>query len=402
LRWVCSVSDRYLCAMSAVYGSPLTSRQLTEFASAYGPPIRVEAATWQTYLAPSFSDCENHWKRLKGAQNAAGDVFDFEIALIEKKALPNALCGYSGDRHCILVYHTLPMFLLEFFCRLLCHKNVLPWCGDPSNEVSWSERGFNSPPGFGIINGEAKVGSMDDVMATFGPKCLSRTAMALKLYRYAMQYVLEHEMGHAFNGHVHYAKANLGLSTVDEHAFRIAEHSSDVDRLIYCFLESQADKGSYYRVVSFPTQNRMHTPYQTLSSQDESVLQDTKARIFAGAFLAVYWMITDVVTNSNDLKSYSAWTDHPSSLARALAFVLMPLAQQESLPPEVGFFVRRAVEEASQELIELANTIGYFRPFRFIGREDMYDEVYRKNTLQEPDLNAVMEQLQRYRYSIAP
>ena len=307
---------------------------------------------------------------------------------MENKNLPNAVCGYDDGSHYILIYHTLPMFLLEFFNRLLCNGEVLRDVGKAVEEVSGASKGFRSPPGFSIMSGEAKIAHIDEVVSVFGPRSPERRALALTLYQYAMQFVIEHEMAHAVNGHVHFAIKELHLRSIDESTFRARSDRSTNDRT-YGFLEGMADKGSYFTVISGPILQRMHTPFQVLSSGDQQLVEEVKLKILAGAFLATFWMISDVIATGGDVSSAELWNDHPSSLARALAFCAMPVAQGQLLPVEVQFFLDKGTELAWQELDRLRQASGLFRPFGWLWRKDMYSSVYEPTILPETESKAL-------------
>ena len=378
---------------------PEPSEKIKKFAEtmSHGTVIVPDTGVWQRYLEPCFTNTHRIWDRLRGTPNKAGDRFDFELALVENKNLPNAVCGYEDGTHFILIYHTLPMFLLEFFNRLLCNSAVLNDVGNASEEVSGASKGFRSPPGFSIMSGEAKITQIDELVSVFGPRSPERRTMAFTLYRYAMEFVIEHEMAHAVNGHVHFAINELQLRGLDESIFRSRSDQAAEDRL-YAFLEGMADKGSYFTVISGPILQRMYTPFQVLSSGDNQLVEEVKLKILAGAFLATFWMISDVVASGGDASSAELWNDHPSSLARAIAFCAMPVAQGQLLPEEVQFFLHKGTELAWKELNGLRHASALFRPFGWLGRDDMYSSIFEANMLAERESKATVNRLEHYRY----
>jgi hypothetical protein len=380
---------------------PNPSDRISRFSESrnHGPVITPDVTEWKQYLGPCFANAHRIWDRLRGTTNEVGNRFEFELGLVENTNRPNAVCGYDDGSHYVLIYHTLPMFLLEFFNRLLWDANVLSDIGDSAAEIGHARNGFLSPPGFAILFGEAKIRHMDEIVSTFAPRCPERAALAFTLYSYAMQFVVEHEMAHAVNGHVHFASAELKASDIDESAFRAFSDGSKIDRT-YTYLEGMADKGSYFSVISGPIVRRMHTSFQVLSSGDEALVSEVKLKILSGAFLAVFLMISDVVAKGGDVSAAEVWNDHPSSLSRALAFCAMPITQAELLPAEVGFFLSRGTRLAWQELSKLEQTSSLFRPFGWLGREDMYSRVYEPNILEDPEAQVLVSHLERYRYRI--
>jgi hypothetical protein len=379
---------------------PPPSPLLLEFAQRLGcgRPIVANEYVWRTYLEPGFTHAHRQWNSLVGTANQAGFRFDFELALVENRSLPNAICGHHGTKHCILIYHTFPMFVLEYFSRLLNSRWILPDVGKLSDEASNRTAMFRSPPGFGIISGEVRVQHLDDIIDVCGPQCSERRLVALKLFHYAMQFLIEHEMAHAVNGHVHYAREHLGFREINESVFRASSHEQRLGRE-YAFLEGGADKGSYFSVIGGPLLKRMHTPYQVMSSGDVHLVTEVRLQILAGALLAVFWMICDVWTNTGlDMKAYEKWNDHPSSLARALGVTLMPLVQAEQLPPEVQYFIRKGTELAAKDLIELSNRWALFRPFRWLVRDDLYATIFQPHDLSPAEAQEVIQKLERFRY----
>jgi hypothetical protein len=378
---------------------PQASAKLVAYAerNGYGRPFTSDDDVWSRYFEPSFGSCFQRWNPLKGVRNQAGLTFEFELALVENKELPNAVCGHDGECHYVLIDHTFPMFLLEFFNRLLCSSAILKDIGDAQGELPCRQKGFLSPPGFGLMAGEAEIRHIDDIVRVFGPRCPQRRSVALELFQYAMQFVVEHEMAHAVNGHVHFAQTELGLRSISESTFRASSRTSANDRT-YTFLEGSADKGSYFSVICRPILERMHTPYGVMSSGDTGLIGSVTRKILAGAFLGVFWMISDVLSNKGDTKAYESWNDHPSSLARALAFTLMPSAQADSLPVEIQYFIQKGTTLACEELIRLSEKEDLFRPFRWLTRENMYSVVFEPNDLPVTEREALVRQLERYRY----
>jgi hypothetical protein len=363
----------------------------------HGRVFMPDASVWQRYFEPSFSKAYRCWNRGRGTRNLAGYSFEFEIALAEKKVLPNAICAFDKNSHYILLYHTLPMYLLEFFNRLLCSSNLLEDIGDAQHEVSCKDKGIHSPPGFAVHCGEANPRHIDEIIDLFGPRCPKRRAVAFELFQYSMEFVIEHEMAHAMSGHAHYVEKELGLRDLREVAFRNSGQGTQDDRVRSLF-EGQADKGSYFSVVSRPLLNRMHTPYQVISSGDAALISEVKLKILAGALLGLFWMLTDLLLSNGNHAAYETWGDHPSSLARALGFALMPVAQAELLPPELGFFIHKGSSLACAELLKQSETLGLFRPFQWLNRKDMYSLVFEPNLLPDTENQRVVSHLEKYRY----
>jgi hypothetical protein len=363
----------------------------------FGRAFAPDASVWSRYFESSFSRSNRRWNSLRGVRNRAGYSFQFELGLTENKALPNAVCSRDQVSHYILIYHTLPMFLFEFFNRLLCSREIIEEVGDAQREISCEQKGFHSPPGFGIMFGEAQIRHFDEIADVFGPRSPERLDLAHRLFQYAMEFVLEHEMAHAVNGHVHYAQEEFRLQNLDEIAFRSFGEREAKHRL-YAFFEGMADKGSYFTVVNDPILERMHTPFQVLSSGDTELISEVQFKILAGAFLAVFWMISDVLREKGDIKAVEIWDDHPSSLARAIAFALVPKAQTSILPDEIRFFVDRGSSLAWKELLKQSEINGLFRPFRWLGREDMYSSIFQSNVLSEDESRGITDKLRFYRY----
>jgi hypothetical protein len=380
--------------------SPIPSKAFREFVNSkeHGPAFDSDEDVWNRYFAPSFDPSYKRWNGTRGRRNGLGYEFDFEIGLVSNKGVPNAICDSDAGGHFISVYHTVSMCLLEFFFRLLSSKRVLPNIGTTDDEIEWEDRGYVSPPGFAVMRGEATIKHIDDLARIFGPQCPIRRQTALDLYKYALHFIIEHEMGHAVSGHVHYVKQQLGLKSIDEAALRFSSVNPANQGKVFSHLEGLADKGSYFTVISAPILDRMYAPMVGLSSGDTGLIDETHLKILAGAFLAVFWMISDIVDKNGDMNAYKEWYDHPSSLARGIAFTLMPSVQTEALPPEIGFFVKKATLEAGKELIRLSDVSGYFKPFRWLVKEDMYSAVFKQKVTTAEEASVVNEQLALYRY----
>lgn len=375
---------------------PEPSQALRAFAvrNGFGSPFTAVDDVWRKYFEPTFNSCHRLWDAARGSTNQAGDVFDFELGLVDRKTYPNAICGYDGDCHHILLYHTLPMCLLEFFYRLLCFRVVLPDIGHVSG--NFDGRGdLRAPPGFSIFSGEVRVGSIEEVQELLGPRSLERQNVALELYTYALQYVVEHEMSHAMLGHVHYVQRELGLGVVNEFTMRRAGRESSKLQL-YSFLEGQADKGSSFRVISDPFIER------TRSANESSSIDQVRRRVLAGAFLGVFWIVTDILRTNGDMSAYKAWTNHPSSLARALAYVLMPLTNSRRFPPKIEASMRQGTVLACEDLLKLADDAGLFRPFRWLVKPEMYGTLIEPHVLADKEQGALRQKLKQYKYSNLP
>ena len=378
---------------------PEPSVELVAFAQRLGAgrPFVADEHVWRTYLEPSFEPAERQWSPLRGTTNRAGFRFDFELALVENRGMPNAICGHDGGKHCVLIYHTLPMCLLEYFSRLLHSTLILPDIGPVADDAHGKET-LRSPPGLAIMSGELRIQHLDDIVDRCGPRAAERRLTALKLFHYAMQFVIEHEMAHAVNGHAHYAREHLGLRDIHESIFRVSSHAPQVGRE-FSYLEGSADKGSYFSVIGGPLLKKMHLPYQVISTGDTHLVEAVRLQILAGALLAVFWMICDVWTDTGlDKKAYETWTDHPSSLARAMGFTLMPLAQATRLPPEIGYFIEKGTELAAKDLVALSNQWGLFRPFRWLTRKDMYATIFQPYDLTPAEAQVVNQKLEQFRY----
>jgi hypothetical protein len=378
---------------------PPTIKELALFAETYnhGRFFMPDLAVWERYFEPSFSRTYRGRQRGRGTTNAAGYRFDFEIALTENKVLPNAVCAYNNNCHYILVYHTLPMYLFEFFNRMMCSRGFMEDVGDSQHEISCAEKGFHSPPGFAIHCGEVNVTHMDQIADKFGPRCPRRREVAFELFQYAMEFVLEHEMTHAVNGHIHYLEEENGLKDIREMASKDSPQSSVRSEVIALF-EGQADKGSYTSVIARPLLNRMHTPYQVMSTGDTHLVAEVKNKILGGALLGMFWMLTDFLFSGGDVTAYETWGEHPSSLARALGFALMPSAQAELLPPEVGFFIWQGSKLACTELLKQSDSSDLFRPFGWLRKDEMYSTVFEPNELPADEQQLVVSRLEKYRY----
>jgi hypothetical protein len=382
-----------------VMNLPPAIRELAQYAEKndHGRVFMPDASVWQRYFEPSFSKAYQRWNRVRGTRNLAGYSFEFEIALTEKKVLPNAICAYDTNSHYVLLYHTLPMYLLEFFNRLLCSSSLLENIGDAQHEVSCEDKGFHSPPGFAIHCGEANPRHIDEIIDIFGPRCPKRRDVAFELFQYAMEFVIEHEMAHAVNGHAHYVERDLGVRDIREATFRNSGQGPGEYRVRSHF-EGQADKGSYFSVIARPLLDRLHTPYQVISSGDTALISEVRQKILAGALLGVFWILTDLLFSNWGHAAYETWGDHPSSLARGLGFALMPDAQAKLLPPELGFFMHEGSRLACAELLKQSEISGLFRPFQWLRRTDMYSVLFEPNILSDVENQHIVSHLEKYRY----
>lgn len=373
-----------------------------EFASQFGPTFGIHASVWAKFFEPSFSEIERRWSPLVGYRNEAGDEFDFDIAFVERKDFANAVCGQSKGHHFIVMYHSVSIFLLEYFGRLMCHRAFLSDIGDAGSETTWEEKGHTSFPGFGIWNDEAKVKSLDGILEVFGPKCPIRQQVALQLYRYAIEFIFEHEMGHAVGGHLRFAETYLGVRSIDEAQFRAHADGSGSKDKIRSYLESAADKGAIFNLVNWPLVKRIRTPYAIISSTDDHLVRDTTLRILACSLVGAFWMFTDVNSSGGDLNSHLIWTSHPSSLVRTLAPVLLPIVPPRGIPEEVEFFATKGAIAASQELLRLADEEGIFRPLRHLLHSDIYKDYIAQFDLTEAEAAEVNQRLSPFRFVIEP
>ena len=378
---------------------PIFSNRFIEFSKQYGKLFQPDDSVWSFYLEPSIRACESNWQPARGFKNASGDSFDFELGYIECKDIPNALCGYNQGLHILLMYHTFPISLLELFNTLLCHEEILSDVGDPKAEKNHYVHNLTSPPGFAVFTGEVHINHIDDVIRIFGPNCPHRRSTAFALFQSCLNLVWEHEMAHAVNGHVLYLQRELGFETIDALEFRSLDEHTNKKR-IYTYMEMSADKGACFSNIVGPILKYSLQPFSMISSNDINLIKSVELKMLAGAFFSIFMMLTDAFIAHGDVQASEIWDDHPSSLARALHFVLEPISQANlNIPLEVSYIVKHAAEEAAKELIQIGNHWGLFRPFRWLAYNNMYDTVFSQHELPEDERRKLQDCLERYRYS---
>jgi len=239
---------------------------------------------------------------------------------------------------------------------------------------------------------------MDEVISVFGSCSRERRDMALRLYYFAMQFVIEHEMGHAVAGHGQFAAEELCLPEINESEFRARSDSSTSNK-IYAFLEERADYGSYFTIINYPVLRYVQTDHQEQPHERKAIIEEVKLKILAGASLAVFWMLCDVMEANGDVTAHEVWNDHPSSVARAISFCTTPIiAAQNKLSKAVSDIVEQGVYAAWDELFKLAGTSGLFRPFLQLRQLDLHESVYAGRELERSEAEAILRKLERYKY----
>ncbi|WP_422356802.1 hypothetical protein [Roseivirga pacifica] len=374
------------------------SSDFITFSKDYGKIFSCDDTVYEKYLKPSVSFALKNWNNYIGKENSLGLKFDFELGIVENKSLPNAICGFNGHKHIILMYHTFPIFLLEFFYRLLCNERVLKHKGNTLDYDKKFHSHLKSPPGFSILSGEVQIKHIDDISNKLAPLCAIRKEIADKLYHYAMVLIWEHEFAHAINGHVHFVQNNLSSNSLNE-KYLNSSNLLNVNRAI-SYIEMSADKGASFNLVVGDLYKKSKTAFEIISNSEEFIF-DYSLKILAGSFLSLFWMLSDVVDSNGDFKSIDYWTDHPSSLARAINFTLSPITQCESLPldEELKYIVKKATEFCYVELINLGNDWGICRPFNWLNRKDMFSKVFHeKHRLSNIETEELISKLKKYRY----
>jgi hypothetical protein len=382
---------------------PEPSHRFLEYSKPFGTPLQADDSVWERYLQPSIHASLADWQGLLGSKNGIGDAFDLEVGYVERKSLPNAICGYHQGLHMVLMYHTFPIMLLELFSRLLRNFNVLSDIGDAKAGMCEPIDRFSAPPGFAIVTGEVSIQHIDNIAEIFGPSCPTRRAAVLELFNSAMILIWQHEISHAVNGHVLYAREEMSVRDIDEQKFNTYQ-SRTSDDPIRSFMEAQADAGATFSHVLWPLLRRMRFPSFLSSDQVPALRQDIKLKILSMAFLSWYWMMLDVLQAQSDLNAIDTWTDHPSSLARALARVLMPAAQAShlALAEEAVWIVEHACADAATELLRVSDEWEVFRPFRWLSRPDMYSSVFAKHDHSDTKRRDFTARLSKYRYLHQP
>jgi hypothetical protein len=273
---------------------------------------------------------------------------------------------------------------------------------NPNLDTDNYSRALSSQPGWSILSGELQITGIEDIEEKCGSKCPIRRATALRLYHHAMSLVLEHELAHAINGHVPVLRTIMAMASIDECSLHNTGNTATLDRRV-CYLEHQADNGACASHIIRPVWQQLNKPFAVLSSRDENLKLDIRLRVFAGAILTLFWMMSDVFSARGNVKAAEYWGTHPSSVARALSFVLAPLAQIDVLPedvqPEIGFFINQATQSVAKDLLELSESWGLFRPFRWTMRQDMYDSVFRPFELTSQEEAGIRELIVQHRYS---
>ncbi|MFI4893287.1 MAG: hypothetical protein ACIAQ0_07625 [Phycisphaerales bacterium JB058] len=371
------------------------SERFKSFSQWHGQPLPMHVSVWANYLQPSLVASLEQWARLKGTTNSQGDAFDIELGFVERRRLPNAICGWAGGAHVILMYHTMPMMLLELCYTMMRNADVLRDVGEPAAPGHTTD--FLGVPGFELVTGSQKVGGLGEIADLFGPACPERRAAALEMYHSAMRFVWEHEISHAVNGHVHYLKNHLGTAEIDESVLHDSRTMSEKQKIL-CYLESQADAGAAFTCVVAPIRAKIIFPNFLSSDQVPGLVRQCRLRIVSIALLAWSWMVGDVMRADGDVRAAETWTGHPSGLVRSLSAVLRPLAQSSLVGEEIEYIVHQACEAATCDLLSLADLSPVFRPYRWLIRDDMYVNLIADYDLNESKRNEVNQELAAYRY----
>ena len=367
---------------------PEPSKRLVDFARPYGRCFTTEETTWKEILGPSLVAADQHWARFKQYQNQFGDVFDFELAYIENKSFPNALCGHDHGSHFCLTYHTTPMVLLEFFNRLLSDPFTLRSIGEPAKE-SGRFGNVKKVPGYSVFSGETKISQVWDVITVFGPKCPLRRSAAMDMFHFAMSLCWHHEIAHALNGHVQFVG---GAQNLPLYAQNRSETYGLTEKEL-CFLEKQADSGAMFAFIVSPL---LDVPIAVTPEDADWRMKMTAQRIMAGALMCWTWAIP-----ADALAGYGAWTDHPSTLSRMLYYVLSPSGMGKKLPPQGEKILKEASSIAFNELISLAQ-VGLFRPFNWLRKDDMWEKIFSSFVLSEEERSTLIKKLTPYRFAKPP
>jgi hypothetical protein len=369
------------------------SKEFYNYAENFGTPFIPDQYVWNKYLAHSYISCVSNWMPHKKYTNLYGKEFNFELGYVESKNLPNAICGYEENKHVILMYHTFPLMLLEFFHTLLCNKNILTQFGDINSRKNDTVNGLSSIVGFSILTGEVKIKHIDDIEKIFGSNCPIRRQIAFQLYHYAMEFLWEHEVSHVFLGHLHFIQQHIGIESIDETHFNSINNINNMR--IFSQLEFSADRGALFNVI-----------IRDLMSYDQRVEMDKKIsetglKVFSCALLGLFFMLSDVVNSGGNMNSINHWGDHPSSLSRALNLVLS-IGVHKYPNQNVNQILEKSRNFAAIELVKISDEWGIFKPFRHLGMEGSFDKIFTPNILSSEENKQLNSILSNYVYLTPP
>jgi hypothetical protein len=116
--------------------------------------------------------------------------------------------AWSGKSDLIALSGMVPVTLLRVFFHLLAHREVLPWIGSAqADEREIQKLDFLSLSEFMTTESKYDKPVIKDE---------SRQRAARWLYERAIDFIIYHELGHIWNGHLRYLKSEHGLTCIDE------------------------------------------------------------------------------------------------------------------------------------------------------------------------------------------
>lgn len=296
----------------------------------------------------------SHGSRLQRASNSFALLYDvarqfpntkpsfpeITFAFADRVVL-NAFASLREHSYHVGMTLAAPLLLADYFHRVLANPDTFPEVGNPSAETRNTLLQRTSPFALTLDDSSIDLASPLSVQ----PKCPVRHRFSDVLAQSCVRFLLAHEIGHVWGGHLEYAHRRLSLTTLQE---AVAFPFSVERALDYQSLECDADHfatAMSLHFLIFEDKATLHSPHnwtRVLGSDLESSLLNWMYAI------ASMWLLFKPLDHSLEDFTHST---HPHPIPRLLlttqccAHCLRGrLDFAELIWPKGGYFLGRAAD----------------------------------------------------------
>jgi hypothetical protein len=282
---------------------------------------------YQTFFEASLTHARDLFNAGGLYKTPTGREMRLELGFVVNTRERNAVCQRVGDKMCCGLYSCLPFHFFEIVSCCMSYTEFLPFLGEstPLRDVRVSLPdtvifGFAAEHFGDLSDHSGFVESLEN-------HNLKRRRFTLWMMDAMLEFLWNHEIGHALQGHPDYLSDKRGLNAVEE--FTSVDLSSELQRE-RIMLEKQADAFAF---TAFFDRDRFERAAGAGSIYGLSRAQVWAVRMLCVVLLYYSWMWSEFRSTTMERFSNVKARNHPSSIVRyELGLRLMKSMAEGSQP----------------------------------------------------------------------